>query len=158
MDLFNFKLQKILDLKIKNEDEVKIRMKKLTVDKEEIEDKIKKLREKYDEYKNIKRNEELYIQKIKFNYLETVYKSIQYYSKELDEIDIKIQSLNIELTKCQQERKSIENLKEKEYLEFKENEKKRENEILNEFASNMFIKKANNIKDGEEIGNEYINK
>ncbi|MDU7905471.1 MAG: flagellar export protein FliJ, partial [Peptostreptococcaceae bacterium] len=68
MTKYKFKLQKLLDMKIKEEEASKLEYTKAQNDKKALEDNIKQLDSNYQRYSNIENCEDIISQKIRFNY------------------------------------------------------------------------------------------
>ena len=80
---FDFKLQKVLDIRIEKEEEKARIFKKAQCEKNEIEEKIKELEESYIKYSEVTNKETVAYQKIKRIYVQNVSRAIEEKKKEL---------------------------------------------------------------------------
>ena len=131
---FKFGLEKLLEIRIEKEEESKRQFTKTQREKKETEIKLTALKESYEKYSGINEGESLVYQKIKRNYLFAVDKGIEETEKVLitknKELDIK----RNDLLKKQIERKTVDILKERQYIEFTKEEDRKE-QILNDELS-----------------------
>ncbi len=131
---FKFGLEKLLEIRIEKEEESKRQFTKTQREKKETEIKLTTLKESYEKYSGINEGESLVYQKIKRNYLFSVDKGIEETEKVLitknKELDIK----RNDLLKKQIERKTVDILKERQYIEFTKEEDRKE-QILNDELS-----------------------
>ncbi|MBD7915325.1 flagellar export protein FliJ [Clostridium sp. Sa3CUN1] len=131
---FKFGLEKLLEIRIEKEEESKRQFTKTQREKKETEIKLTTLKESYEKYSGINEGESLVYQKIKRNYLFAVDKGIEETEKALltknKELDIK----RNDLLKKQIERKTVDILKERQYIEFTKEEDRKE-QILNDELS-----------------------
>lgn len=140
MTEFTFSLEKVLELKIKEENEIKIKIKKLIVEKDELEDSLVKLNDQYMQYKDISLYKTSFLQKVAMNYLETIYKSIENINIKMKNVIIEIDNLERERLEYNRERKMLEKLKDKKSEEYKVIMNKKEQDLLDECANNLYIK------------------
>lgn len=141
MEAFKFRLDKILELRSKKEDEINIIIKMLSVEKEELEYELEALKDKYKNYKDKQFVKDIYIQKIIYKYLETLLKSIQSIEESISKTEDKIENEKIKLMECKKNKKAIEKLKEKRFDEFIVYTNKKEQEELDEYAKNIFLRR-----------------
>ena len=131
---FKFGLEKLLEIRIEKEEESKRQFTKTQREKKETEIKLTTLKESYEKYSGINEGESLVYKKIKRNYLFAVDKGIEETEKALltknKELDIK----RNDLLKKQIERKTVDILKERQYIEFTKEEDRKE-QILNDELS-----------------------
>lgn len=131
---FDFKLQKILDIRIEKEEEKARIFKKAQCEKNEIENKLKELEESYSKYNEVTKKETVAYQKIKRIYVQNVSKAIESTKKELEAKEREVSFKREEVKKCQIERKTVEKLKEKEYESFKKEQERVEKVFNDEMA------------------------
>lgn len=110
---FKFRLQKVLDLKIKDEEEIKMEFAKIQQKKIDIETNLENLESNYSKYSISKNNDNVQNQKITINYLLALNNSIMDLSEELDKSTNELEKARKQLISKQIERKSLEKLKEK---------------------------------------------
>jgi flagellar FliJ protein len=138
---FNFRLQKVLDVKKRNEDIQATNHAKILGEKIRVEKQIIELENQYDEYSKLQYTEtDAFMRKIAYNYMNALYQSIQNYKMSLQEIEVRFEKSKIKLIELQTERKSIEKLKEKKYNEFIKNMEEEEAYENDEFAVQSFNK------------------
>ncbi len=77
MTNYKFKLQKLLDIKIKEEEESKLEYTKAQNDKKVLEDNIKKLDCSYKKYAQFEDVEDTVSQKVRLNYLHSISQTIE---------------------------------------------------------------------------------
>jgi flagellar protein FliJ len=138
---FSFRLQKVLDIRVKDEEEVKIRFSEIQSRKIKIEDKLKTLKSDYDRYSRQGICENIVNQKITINYLGALNNTIRDISSEFNKACEELENLKSELINRQVERKSLEKLKEQKYTEFLKEEDMKEQIINDEFAIISFARK-----------------
>lgn len=138
---FSFRLQKVLDIRVKDEEEVKIRFSEIQSRKIKIEHKLKALKSDYDRYSRKGICENIVNQKITMNYLGALNNTIRDISSELIKACEELENLKSELINRQVERKSLEKLKEQKYTEFLKEEDMKEQIINDEFAIISFARK-----------------
>lgn len=109
---FKFRLQKVLDLKVKDEEEIKMEFAKIQ-QKIDIETNLENLESNYSKYSISKNNDSIQNQKITINYLLALNNSIMDLSEELDKSTNELEKARKQLISKQIERKSLEKLKEK---------------------------------------------
>lgn len=115
---FEFKLEKILDIRRKNEEESARSFKKAEVEKEEIRDSLEELRSNYTRYNYVSNNETVVYQKIKRIYVQNLTKAIERTKKDLILKEREVEEKRINLKNKQVERKTVERLREKQYEKF----------------------------------------
>lgn len=109
---FKFRLQKVLDLKIKDEEEIKWNLLRFNK-KIDIETNLENLESNYSKYSIGKNNDSVQNQKITINYLLALNNSIMDLSEKLDKSTNELEKARKQLISKQIERKSLEKLKEK---------------------------------------------
>lgn len=139
---FNFKLQKLLDIRISKEDESKRVFKEAQQQKLKTEEKLNNLKENYNKYNVINKNETLIQQKIKKNYLNVINTSINETSKELEKKVFVLEQKREDLKRKQIDRKTVEILKEKKLDSFVKEQNRIEQINNDEFALYSYIRKT----------------
>lgn len=139
---FNFKLQKLLDIRISKEDESKRVFKEAQQQKLKTEEKLNNLKENYNKYNVINKNETLIQQKIKKNYLNVINTSINETSKELEKKVFVLEQKREDLKRKQIDRKTVEILKEKKLDSFVKEQNRIEQINNDEFALYSYIRNA----------------
>lgn len=115
---FEFKLEKILDVRKKKEEESARVFKKAESEKEIIKNRLNDLEDNYNKYNNVSKSETVAYQKIKRIYIQNVTKAIEKTKKDLDFKEIEVTSKRQDVIFRQIERKTVEKLKEKQYQSF----------------------------------------
>ncbi|EGT5398755.1 flagellar export protein FliJ [Clostridioides difficile] len=137
---FKFRLQKVLDLKIKDEEEIKMKFAKIQQKKIDIESNLENLESNYSKYSISKNNDSVQNQKITINYLLALNNSIMDLSEELDKSTNELEKARKQLISKQIERKSLEKLKEKKYGQYYKEEQLKEQSTNDEFASMSYLR------------------
>ncbi|HBH1341361.1 flagellar export protein FliJ [Clostridioides difficile] len=137
---FKFRLQKVLDLKIKDEEEIKMEFAKIQQKKIDIETNLENLESNYSKYSISKNNDNVQNQKITINYLLALNNSIMDLSEELDKSTNELEKARKQLISKQIERKSLEKLKEKKYGQYYKEENLKEQNTNDEFASMSYLR------------------
>ncbi len=141
MAAFNFKLQKLLDIRTEKEEESKRIFKEAQNEKNMIENKLDAMVNNYNKYNVIDKKETIIEQKIKKNYLNALNISINETSKVLDEKSIVLEEKREDLKQKQIERKTVEILKAKKKDEFIKFQNHIEQTANDEFALYGYIRK-----------------
>lgn len=134
MDNFKFRLQKVLDIRVKNEDESKIRYSKAQGEKRAVEKELENLKLSYEKYSDTIDIEDGVERSIVSNYLGFVSNMIEKTGNELKEKEVLVNEARLELLNNQIERKSIEKLKENKYKIHKKQADQKEQAINDEFG------------------------
>ncbi|HGM3507966.1 TPA: flagellar export protein FliJ [Clostridioides difficile] len=137
---FKFRLQKVLDLKMKDEEEIKMEFAKIQQKKIDIETNLENLENNYSKYSISKNNDSIQNQKITINYLLALNNSIMDLSEELDKSTNELEKARKQLINKQIERKSLEKLKEKKYGQYYKEENLKEQNTNDEFASMSYLR------------------
>ncbi|ENY8991150.1 TPA: flagellar export protein FliJ [Clostridioides difficile] len=137
---FKFRLQKVLDLKIKDEEEIKMEFAKIQQKKIDIETNLENLESNYSKYSISKNNDSVQNQKITINYLLALNNSIMDLSEKLDKSTNELEKARKQLISKQIERKSLEKLKEKKYGQYYKEEQLKEQSTNDEFASMSYLR------------------
>lgn len=143
MKKIKFKLQKLLDIKIKEEDESKLIYTNAQNEKRAVENNLKDLEQRYEEYSDIGRVEGAINQKITINYLTSLTQSIHITTKKLEEKEIIVNKAKEDFINKQIKRKTLETLKENEISIIRKEEERIEQVTNDEFALYAYIR--NNV-------------
>lgn len=141
MENFKFRLQKLLDIKTKDEEESKIRYSKAQSEKRVIEEEIKNLKLNYKKCASEINIEDIVTRKIIANYLNYLTHIIDIKSNELIKKESLVNEARLDLLHKQIERKSLEKLKDNKYTLYKKMELKKEQDINDEFGLYSFLRK-----------------
>lgn len=145
MKKFKFKLEKLLDINIKEEDESKLKYTEAQNEKRIVERNLKSLEENYKKYSDITRTDDVISQKITINYLSTLTQSIKLTDERLKEEEKKVIEAQNDLIEKQIKRKSLEILKEKELDRVRKEEERIEQITNDEFALYAYIRNNANV-------------
>ena len=115
MENFKFRLQRVLDIKIKNEEESKIKYSKAQNEKRVVEKELDDLKQMYKKYENEIDVEDHISRIITFNYLNSLSNNINIKSNELSKKEELLNEARVDLLNKQIERKSLEKLKENKF-------------------------------------------
>ena len=140
MENYKFRLQKLLDIRKDKEEESKRVFREAQVEKEKVEEKLSKLREDYNRYREVKPSESLVEQKLKHLYLNALTSSINTTNIELKEKTDKLEEKRQVLKQKQVERKTVETLKDKQYAAFLKEQNEIEQRNNDEFALYGFMR------------------
>ncbi|WP_024614865.1 flagellar export protein FliJ [Clostridium sp. Ade.TY] len=140
MNNFRFKLQKVLDIKIKNEDESKIKYSKLQNEKRVIERKLENLKANYEKYSEDIKCEDTISRKIVSNYLYSLSRTIEETNAELKDKNNLLNEVKLELLNKQIERKSLEKIKESKHKAFMKEAEYKEQIANDEFGMYSFLR------------------
>ncbi len=137
---FKFKLQRVLDLKLKQENEKKNQISTLM-------QAIKEKEEELENFKNEKRQKELSLNENRkkgisileirniSHYLLFVEKKMNIVRLEISSLETNLNQKRLECLELQKERKTFEKLKEKEYEKYLYNEKKEEEKTIDQIVT-----------------------
>lgn len=145
MSKFKFKLQKLLDIKVKDEEESKLRYTQAQNQKRIIENNLRNLENSYKKYSDIGMSKDIISQKITINYLAALTQSIKLTSEELRKEEINVSKAKKDFIEKQIDRKSLETLKENEFNRLKKEEDRLEQLKNDEFALYAYIRNRTNI-------------
>lgn len=145
MKKFKFKLEKLLDINIKEEDESKLKYTQAQNEKRIVEENLERLEENYKKYSDITRANDVISQKVTINYLSTLTQSIKLTDEKLKEEEKKVIEAQNDLIQKQIKRKSLEILKEKEMERVKKEEERIEQIRNDEFALYAYIRNNANV-------------
>lgn len=133
MPEYNFRLQKLLDIRIKSEEQCKIKFKQLMDETSKIQIQITRLEKILQEHKNCE-SSTLALKKMKYIYLNALASSISEANKVLVEKTKVAEEVRLELTQKQIERKTVEKLKENAKSKFIKEQNAKEQKINDELA------------------------
>lgn len=145
MKKFKFKLEKLLDINIKEEDESKLKYTNAQNEKKMVEMNLKKLEANYRKYSDISKSNDVISQKITINYLSALTQSIKLTDEKLKEKEKKVIEAQKDFIEKQIKRKSLEILKEKEIERARKEEERIEQIQNDEFALYAYIRNNVNI-------------
>lgn len=145
MTTYKFKLQKLLDIKAKEEEESKVEYTKAQNDKREIEENLKELDSNYKKYSQFASFEDVVSQKIRLNYLYTITQTIEQCNILLEEKEKKVIEAKDDFIEKQINRKSLETLKENKFNKLRKEEERKEQIENDEFALYAYIRNKTNI-------------
>lgn len=140
MQNFKFRLQKVLDIKIRNEEQSKIEHAKALKAKMDVQNELDYIRSKYTQYSNMQDIEDIVKRKIISSYLNSLYISIEETTKLLEEKQKILNDKQQDLTQKQVERKSLEKLKEKDLAEFNKKLELKEQIQNDEYALQSYLR------------------
>lgn len=145
MNNFKFKLQKVLDIKIRNEDESKIKYSKAQNEKRAVEKRLENLKTNYDKYSENRNYEDTVSRKIVLNYLYHLSNTIEKNNEYLKNKDDLLKEARLDLVNKQIERKSLEKLKENKHKAFIKDEEYKEQIMNDEFGMYAFLRSRTEI-------------
>lgn len=143
---FKFKLENVLKIKLLNEEKIKAELAELLARKESVKKELEFIKSQelllIDEFKQLKSGtarDFVMNQKLIYNIRK------QYKDKQMDLVDIdeKIKKTKSRLAKALKERKVLESLKEKKFEEFKKEENKRIQSIMDELGLSIIRRRKN---------------
>lgn len=134
MTAFNFRLQKLLDIRTEKEEESKKHFSEAQSQKDKTEDLLNVMKQNYSKYNNVLNVGSVIEQKIRRNYLNDLNTSIDEKVLELDKKIIILEDKRRDLKTKQVDRKTVEILRQKREVEFLDLEKHMEQTQNDEFA------------------------
>lgn len=137
---FKFNLEKLLEIRIEKEEESKRNFTKTQREKQDTETKLTGLKENYEKYSGIKDGESVVYQKIKRNYLFALDKGISETEKSLAIKNKELEIRREELIKKQVDRKTVDILKERKYIEYTKEEVRKEQILIDELSLYAYIR------------------
>lgn len=141
MEKFNFKLQKLLDIREDMEERSKVIFKKAQDEKNNTQIKLQNLTENYEKYSEVRKNGSVIEQKITQAYLNSLTLCIDETNEELRKKCSVLEEKREELKQKQIERKTVEILKDKQEAKFIKEQNQIEQKNNDEFALYGFIRK-----------------
>lgn len=145
MTNYKFKLQKLLDIRIKEEEESKLEYTKAQNDKKTLEDNIKKLDCSYKKYAQFEESEDTISQKVRLNYLHSISQTIEQSNKILEAKEKIVLEAKDKFIEKQIDRKSLETLKENKLIKLRKEEARKEQIENDEFALYAYMRNKKNI-------------
>ena len=145
MSNFKFKLHKLLDIRVNEEEESKLFYSKAQNQKNIVENKLHELENNYKKYSDISRAKDTISQKITMNYLSYLNTTIKDTEKELEAKEIELEKAKKDFIDKRIKRRSLEVLKENKILEIKKEEERLEQISNDEFALYGYIRKTSNL-------------
>ena len=145
MSKYKFKLQKLLDIRINEEEESKLLYSQAQNNKNIVENKLIELENNYKKYSDISIAKDTITQKITMNYLTHLNTHIKDTTKELQAKEIELEKAKKDFIDKRIKRKSLEVLKENQFLEMKKEEERLEQISNDEFALYSYIRKTSNL-------------
>ena len=145
MSNFKFKLQKLLDIRVNEEEESKLFYSKAQNQKNIVENKLHELENNYKKYSDISRAKDTISQKITMNYLSYLNTTIKDTEKELEAKKIELEKAKKDFIDKRIKIRSLEVLKENKILEIKKEEERLEQISNDEFALYGYIRKTSNL-------------
>lgn len=144
MSKYKFKLQKLLDIRMNEEEESKLLYSQAQNRKNIVQNKLIELENNYKKYSDISRTTDTITQKITMKYLSYINNSIKDTSKELKEKEVELEKAKKDFIEKRINRRSLEVLKENKLIEIKKEEERLEQISNDEFALYSYIRKASN--------------
>lgn len=141
MENFQFKLQRLLDIRMNLEEECKINFKRAQDEKIKTEEKLLNLNSNYEKYCEVRKNGSIVEQKITQAYLNSLTQCIDETNVELKNKDLFLDKKREELKQKQVERKTVEILKEKQKAKFIKEQNLIEQKANDEFALYGFMRR-----------------
>lgn len=145
MDQYQFRLQKLLDIRLDKEEESKRNFKEAQSEKLKTEEKLNSLKESYKKYREMTEEESVIERKIKHVYLNAISYNIAETSEELKTKERTLEDRRQDLKLKQIDRKTVESLKEKQRVEFIKEQELIEQKMNDEFALYAFIRQQNSL-------------
>lgn len=140
MSKYNFRLQKLLDIRLDKEEESKRNFTEAQNQKLKVETKLEELNANYEKYRNIQGNESVIKRRITHIYLNAINYSINEASEELVQKEKILEDKRYDLKQKQIDRKTVEILKEKGEKAFLKEQNLIEQRNNDEFALYGFIR------------------
>lgn len=144
MSNFKFKLQKLLDIRINEEEESKLLYSQAQNQKKIVENKLIELENNYKKYSDISNLKDTISQKIAMNYVSYLTTHIKDTEKELQAKEVEVEKAKKDFIDKRINRRSLEVLKENQILEMKKEEERLEQISNDEFALYSYIRKTSN--------------
>lgn len=140
MSKYNFRLQKLLDIRLDKEEESKRNFTEAQNQKLKVETKLEELNANYEKYRDIQGNESVIKRRITHIYLNAINYSINEASEELQQKERILEDKRYDLKQKQIDRKTVEILKEKGEKAFLKEQNLIEQRNNDEFALYGFIR------------------
>lgn len=140
MDKYQFRLQRLLDIRLDKEEESKRNFRQAQEEKLNVEDKLNALKENYKKHRNIQNSQSVIDSKIRHLYLNAINYNINETINELEEKEKILDDRRNDLKQKQIERKTVESLKDKEFQAFLKETELKEQRMNDEFALYAFVR------------------
>lgn len=127
-------------MKVKNEDESKVKYSKAQSEKRVVEEELTNLKASYDKYSDVIDIEDVVRRKVTSNYLNFISNMIEETSSDLNEKQVLLNEARMDLLSKQIERKSLEKLKDNKYIAYKKLEDQKEQAINDEFGMYSYLR------------------
>ena len=137
---FKFNLEKLLEIRKEKEEESKRNFTKTQREKQDTEIKLTGLKENYQKYNGVKEGESVVYQKIKRNYLFALDKGISETEKDLEIKDKELEIRREDLIKKQVDRKTVDILKDRKYIEYAKEEERKEQILIDELSLYAYMR------------------
>ena len=134
MGKFKFRLQNLLDIRIKQEEECKIAFKIAQDEKLKAEEKLSDLNSNFDKYSNLRMEGSIVEQKLTQAYLNAISYCIDETIEEIKNKEKVLENKRDELKRKQIDRKTVDILKEKQKIAFEKEQNDIEQRANDEFA------------------------
>ena len=140
MDRFKFPLQKLLDIRIENEEQSKLQLMEAQRLQSQAKEKLDGLKASYTKYNVIDKAMSVAQQKMKNNYMNALTLGINNANEELQQKNALVESRREDVKAKQIERKTVEIIKDKRYESFKREQDRKEQVQIDEFALYAYIR------------------
>lgn len=142
---FKFRLEKVLEIKLRKENEHLVYHSKVLNEKASLEKDIENLEQQYETYSVMQYSEEdSFKRKIAYNYMSSLYQTIQIKKDMLIKAEERYRESLNQLKVLQSERKALEGLKEKQYQKFLEELELEEDALNDEFSTQAYFRSLQN--------------
>lgn len=139
MSEYNFRLQKLLDIRADSEQQCKIKFKQSIDERNKAESVLCQLKDTYQEHVNSK-SSTIALKKMKYIYLNALASSINETTNVLAQKNNTVEEVRKELTQKQIDRKTVETLKENGKIKFIKEQNAIEQKTNDEFALYAYIR------------------
>jgi len=139
---YKFRLQKLLEIREKQEEEKKLLFMEATSEKKKVEVRLENLKDNYNKYSLMNNFSSTFERKLQYNYLNLLVSSIDSVTVELSERNKVLNEKRDELIAAQVNRKTVEILKDKKKKEFLAEETRIEQLQNDEYALYGFIRQS----------------
>lgn len=140
MENFKFKLEKVLDIKLRKEEESKMEHAKALKAKMDVQEELDSLNQKYRKYSDMNKVNDIVQRKIISSYLNSLHSSIEDTNRMLEEKQKILDVKQKDLVQKQIERKSIEKIKEKQFNAYKKEIELKEQIQNDEYALQSYMR------------------
>lgn len=142
---FKFRLEKVLEIKLREENEHMISHSKIMNEKIALEKDIQNLELQYETYSEMQHFEEdSFKRKIAYNYVNSLFQTIQIKKDMLEKVEERYKESFSQLMVLQSERKALERLKEKQYQLFLKELELEEETLNDEFSVQAYFRALEN--------------